>query len=290
MTRRVFMAAAGVGLLRQAGSTTVDHVTLSPAEVERFLATAKVVASKRLSTGVTGSSKLTLSDGHVTHDAHVQSIDESKVQFQSGANVEMNFRDCWKFNIAAYKLDRLLELHMTPPSVERRWAGKDCAFTFWIADATMESERRNRKIAPPDADRFNRQMNIVRVFDQLICNTDRNLQNLLITPDWNLWMIDHTRCFRVRRDLPEPRYLVACERQLLAKLRNLTRPDLANVIKRYCKSMELDGLLARRDRIVARFEALIAEKGESKVVYDLPSRTLAFQLGEPRDKTKHPIS
>jgi hypothetical protein len=46
-------------------------------------------------------------------------------------------------------------------------------------DGSREAEKKKR--APPDEDGFNHQMYIVRVFDQLIYNTDRNLQNLLIT-------------------------------------------------------------------------------------------------------------
>jgi hypothetical protein len=175
---------------------------------------------------------------------------------------------------------------MTPPSIERRWSGRDCAFTWWIPDATMESERRNKKISPPDAERFNRQLNIVRGFDQLICNVDRNLQNLLITPDWNLWMIvlAASECAGILPNRDTWSHANA------GSLRNLTRQDLAGAIGRYCKAMELDGLLARRDRIVARFETLIAERGESKVVYDLPRRQPVFEVPEPGDQSKHPIS
>ena len=40
-------------------------------------------------------------------------------------------------------------------------------------------------------------MSLVRVFDQLIGNIDRNVGNLLITSDWRIWAIDHTRAFRL---------------------------------------------------------------------------------------------
>lgn len=34
--------------------------------------------------------------------------------------VEYNFRDTWQFNVAAYKLDRLLDLRLVPVTIERR--------------------------------------------------------------------------------------------------------------------------------------------------------------------------
>jgi len=36
----------------------------------------------------------------------------------------------------------------------------------------------------------------MRVFSQLVYDTDRNLGNVLISEDWHLWMIDFTRAFR----------------------------------------------------------------------------------------------
>ena len=37
----------------------------------------------------------------------------------------------------------------------------------------------------------------VRLFDQLIYNVDRNLGNLVIDKNWTIWMIDHSRAFRL---------------------------------------------------------------------------------------------
>ena len=40
----------------------------------------------------------------------------------------------------------------------------------------------------------------MRVFDELIANTDRNQGNMLIDKQWKLWLIDHTRGFRTTSD------------------------------------------------------------------------------------------
>ena len=42
-------------------------------------------------------------------------------EFKSNRGTEFNFRDSWRYNVAAYRLDRLLELGMIPPSVERNY-------------------------------------------------------------------------------------------------------------------------------------------------------------------------
>ena len=83
-------------------------------------------------------------------------------------------------------------------------------------------------------------------------------------------MIDFTRAFRANKDLLSPKDLVECDRKLLAKLRELNKPLLQKRLKPYVTDMEIDGLLARRDKIVAFFDKEIAVKGEAAVLFDLP--------------------
>ena len=138
--------------------------------------------------------RATLRKDGLEHDAHIQSIDQSQAVKSLGAGTtEMDFRDSFRNNVAAYRLDRLLGLGMVPVTVERNFERKDSAFTWWVDDVLMtELERHDKKMGAPDPPAWNRQIYVVRIFDQLIYNFDRNLGNLLIDKSWNLWMIDHT--------------------------------------------------------------------------------------------------
>jgi hypothetical protein len=255
-------ALATSAIAQQAAAPLTDQAK------EEFLRNAKVIRTQGAKKGITGTIRATLSDGVFTHDASIQSIDESKARFESATGTEINFRDSFKYNIAGYKLDRMLGLNMTPPSVERRHAGKSSSFTWWVDDVLMdEGDRFKKKINAPDPDKWNCQMMIVRVFDQLIFNMDRNLQNLLIDKDWNLWMIDHTRAFRLHKSLKEPKNLVKCDRQLLEKLKTLNHATLREKLAGSLNEMEMQGLLARRDIIVKTFE----QRGGS-ALYDAPRR------------------
>jgi hypothetical protein len=240
-------------------------------QMEQFLQTAKIVKIKDLSTGVTNSRRATLSDGTIQHDAHVQSIDESKARFEGQRGTEINFRDTWKFNVAAYRLGRILELDMIPPSVERKVNGTSCAVTWWIDNSMMELDRKKKGLESPDKDAWNREMYIVRVFDQLIYNTDSNLGNLLIDPEWRIWAIDHTRAFRLHTTLLEQKNLVLCDRKLLARLRTLDAGTLSP-LKPYVTDGEIKGVLGRRDKIVKFFDDQVAQKGEAAILYDRPAR------------------
>ena len=261
----------GVGIAQDSGSkqAAASLPALSQAEMEEFLFKAKVVKKKTLSVGVTNSERATLDDGKLRHDAHVQSIDVKKDVFQTPRGTERNFRDCYKYNMAAYELDKLLELNMVPPSVERKVAGHSAAVTWWIDDGMVEKDRIKNKIEPPDQHRWNQQMFLCRLFDQLIFNTDRNLGNLVITKDWKIWMIDHTRAFRMLKELPSPQNLAQCDRKLLAKLRELDKATLTQKLGRYLDSMEIQGILGRRDKIVKFFDDQIAQKGEANVLFDM---------------------
>lgn len=242
---------------------------LSFEQQERFLRTAEIVKIRPLPEGVTGSRRATLSDGSVTHDAHVQSVDEFRSTAQATGG-EINFRDSFKFNIAAYRLNRMLGLDMIPATVERRIEDRSSSVTWWLDDILMaEKDRYLKKIEPPDSEAWNKQILIVRVFDQLIHNMDRNLGNLVITKDWKLWMIDHTRSFRISGELENPKQLSICERALLAAMRKLDRAGLDREFGDLLSEGEIEALLARRDKIVAFFDGAIAQSGEDSVLYDL---------------------
>jgi hypothetical protein len=243
------------------------------AEMEKFLQDAKIVSIRDLSVGVTNSRKAKLSDGTLNHDAHVQTVDIYKASFATAKGNELNFKDTYKFNIAAYRLDKIMDLGMIPPSVERKVEGKNSAVTWWVNDTWMvEEERVKQGLQPPNPAAWNQQMYVVRVFDQLIFNTDRNLGNLVIDKQWNAWMIDHTRAFRMTDKLPTLKTIPQCERKLLAGMRKLDQSTLNEELKPYVNKDEIKALLSRRDQIVKYFDEQIAAKGEAAVLYDLPPR------------------
>jgi hypothetical protein len=251
-------------------------VKLSDEEMDRFLKTAPIVKQKVLESGTTKSIRATLSDGRVTHDAHVQFIDIFRPVFRgSSGTVEKNFRDTYKFNIAGYRLAKLLGIaQMVPMSVEREVDGKFGSVTWWLDDVWItEAERRDKQIKPPATQDWSDQLNIVRVFDQLIYNTDRNQGNLLITKDWKLYLIDHTRAFRVYKTLLKPESLGRCDYRLLQAMKNLNTVTLKNELGPYLRAEEISGLLARRDVIVHHFENEVKTKGQDAVLTGIPRKT-----------------
>jgi hypothetical protein len=101
------------------------------------------------------------------------------------------------------------------------------------------------------------------LFDQLIQNVDRNLGNLVIDKNWGVWMIDHSRAFRLSRDLKSPKNLTKIERGALERLKGLDLEAINASIGDYLTSFEKRSLLQRRDEIVALFE-----KGGPSMIYE----------------------
>jgi hypothetical protein len=244
-------AASGATAAAEGAST----LRLSLEQQEEFLKKAKIVRTRGAGKGVTGTVRATLSDGTITHDASIQTIDAYIAEFKSRQGVEFNFRDSWRYNVAAYRLDRMLDIGMTPPSIERNYQNKPGAFTWWVDDVMMdEAERLKTKVSAPDTMAWNQQMWVVRVFDQLIYNVDRNLGNLLIDKTWTVWMIDHSRAFRLVDKLKSPESVTRCDRGLLEKLKTLDEKSLKSVMGDYLTGPEIRGVLARRNELVTHIE------------------------------------
>ena len=247
----------------------VSAPALTASEMREFLLTAKVIKHKESAKGITHPTRLTLTNGTLTHDAMFSSVKEMLpiMKFDSGRR-ELDFVDSYAYNIAAYGVAELVGLDdMMPVTVEVKWNGQKGSLA-WMIDTMMDEEaRRARKIEPPDSEAWNRQMHRMRVFSQLVADTDRNLGNVLIDHDWKLWMIDFTRAFRHTRTLLTPGDLERCDRRLLARLRELTAAAVEAKTKPYLGRGEIEPLMARRDLIVKAFEKLIAERGEDRVLY-----------------------
>jgi hypothetical protein len=273
ISRHTIQCAVGLSLAVQFYTTPAraqDPASLTIEQKEEFLKTAKITTEKSAKKGVTDTQRVTLTDGKLTHDASVQRINDHKDVFQAqDGTSEFNFKDTFKFNIAAWRLARLLGIgDMMPPYVERKFKGDSASYSWWVDNVMMDEEERTKKnVNAPDLDAWNHEMYVVRVFDQLIYNTDRNLTNLLIDKDWHIWMIDHSRSFRMRHDLRNVKNLVQCDRTLLAKMKELNEATLKKELSPYVNGEEIKGLLARRDAIVKFFES----KGP-EALFDRPKR------------------
>jgi hypothetical protein len=267
---RIFLILAITFLLIPVCAVWADDPALTREQMKQFLETAEIVGNKGSDKGVTHPWRLTLTNGTLTHDGSFQAIDEHKNQMtHSNGQLEFNFVDSYKYNIAAYRLAELLGVEdMLPVYVERKWKGQIGSLSWWLPVKMDEADRMQKHILAPDTERWNKQMYRVRVFDELVYDTDANLTNVLIGEDWSIWRVDFTRAFRGTKDIHSTKNLVKCDRQLFEKMKALKGDEVAEKTKGYLTKDEVKALMARRDKIVAAFQNMIAQKGEPDVLYD----------------------
>jgi hypothetical protein len=117
-----------------------------------------------------------------------------------------------------------------------------------------------------------------RLFDNLIANEDRHKNNIFITADWRMVLIDHSRSFRTSGRFtksllysaknPEgPRLMSELPRALVEKVKALSFDAIRAVVGEYLTDEEIKAVLVRRDLILQEIERLVKVNGEDKVLY-----------------------
>jgi hypothetical protein len=252
------LACTALWLLLEARAATAQGDPLWPdrEQIEHFLRTARITARSKVGTGVTHPEKVTLElDGVVRH-AIFKQIDEKL--------------DNWRNEVAAYELDKLLGLGMVPPTVERS-AG---SFQLWVTGSTMDEYDGSF----PDIERWRDQVSVMWLFDDLIANRDRHLNNGMVSPGHRLMLIDHSRSFRedeelrndlnakvngtnlrfwgVESDASRDRFPTRYPRSLIERLRSLTDKEVKAVLDRYVWGWRQRQILERRKRILLRVDSM----------------------------------
>ena len=262
----VFLLAFLLSLTVVPGATSEPPRT--PEEIEAFMRSARITAVRDVSKGVTRPLRLTLSDGTFSHDAVFQAVEQRKPLMQ-GANgqSEVNFVDSWRYNVAAYRLAGLLGLEgMMPVTVEYRYKSKPGALAWWMDSLMDEGERLKKRVQPPVPAAWNEDMLRMRVFMELVHDTDRNMGNVLISPEWRVIMLDFTRAFRLWPTI-RANELPRIDRTLLARLDGLTEEALRAATHPHLPGSEVAAVLKRRDLIVEHFRARVQQLGEARVLY-----------------------
>jgi hypothetical protein len=239
------------------------------AAAEDFLKRAKVVKVRDLGSGVTLPMKVTLELDGVERFAVFKTIDERRAGLTQlgGAPPEVDFQDSWQTELPAYIVDVIVGLGMVPATIERRINGRVGSLQWFVSTKMPEIERVQQSIEPPDKEAWDREVLKMRLFDQLIYNVDRHANNILITEDFHLRLIDHSRSFRSQKTLRNPEQLPRFSRALLEGLQRLTYEDLRAKTRKYLMDSQIRTVLDRRDAILELARRLTTERGEAAVIY-----------------------
>jgi len=216
------------------------------AEIETFIRNAKIVGEEEIKIGVTKPQRVLLEPG-----GPVAAVAFSKIHGR-----HLGYWDSYKADIAAYEVDKLLQLDMVPPIVEKRHRGDLGRASMWIDNVRMWDMK--RPVTAPDPVAFQLQVTRMKMFDNLIGNTDRNAGNLLLDPAYNLILIDHTRAFTSGNTLPVKMSRV--DPALWERMLSLTEPQLKEKIGIWIMGGQIRDVFKRRDLMARAIESLPVAK------------------------------
>lgn len=240
------------------------------AELEEFLKTAEIISFKDIGEGVTKPCKLDMRKGEEVHSGC----------WKNPSGMQKGYFEGWQYEIAAYRLDKLLGLNMIPPTVEREFNDKRGSLQFWITSEMSDLERMEKGIRIPQdhLESWSKRKYLTRAFDCLIANEDRTQQNIRYTKDWRTILIDHSRSFRSSDKFKEQ--LVFGKNGLLAQqlFRRLPRIFVNNIraldfdtikqaIGPYLTDDEIEAVIVRKKLLLDEIDEMIKEKGEAAVLY-----------------------
>ena len=240
---------------------------------EDFLQNAEVVSQEQPFSdreAVTKPWKLTMEKDGVTKNALWKNC-EGRMR---------GFVENWRWEIAAYLLDKHLGLNMVPPTVEKRFQNNRGSCQIWVDSKMSLKDKYEQNIKTPSYKVFpwNRALYLQRAFDNLIANEDRHQNQYLITEDWRMILIDHSRSFRTSGKFAKkliydekykegPRLMKQLPRVFFEKLKGLNPESIKSAVGEYLTDKEIEYILIRRDLIIKWLENQIKTEGEDKVLY-----------------------
>ena len=228
---------------------------MSDVELEDFMRTAPVTNVEDIGTGITKPKRVTQERDGFSNDAVFKYEDthpgmESRAKYVSRRN---NDSDRYQYDVAAYKLDRMLDWQMVPTAVLATVEGTEGALSDWVENAINERDRLEKDLPFEGYCKQWEQYRLRFVFDILIYNEDRNLTNILWTKDdFMMKFIDHSLAFRNTDKRPKQYKKVDLEVSdlLRERLLRLNEDDLMAELSPYLHPRQIEAIIKRRDLIL----------------------------------------
>lgn len=232
---------------------------LSTKEMEDFLRTASVVGRGPGPGGRTDAWRLTLDAGGMVRAALFKYIDRRRPD---------PLADSYKYELAAYALDKYLILGYVPPLVEYQVDQTPGALQAFVANSISEVDRKERRLVPRDPEAFENSMTDLKVFQNLVYDDCRNEKDTLIgLDDWKIFRVDFSEAFAPKKDTVPHCDIRRCSRLLYKKLNGWDDMTVAGLMAPYLNEEEIRALNARRELIFRHIQRLIEVAGEANVLF-----------------------
>lgn len=228
-------------------------VSASDREIEEFLRTAEITGIEEIGEGITKPRRLTLQQGDVVHRAIFKDVDIHSNEIAYTNRFETSFHDSYTFEVAAYRLDRLLNINLVPVTVLREVDGVLGSVQLWIENAMSLQQMADSGVDCKNPEQLLQKLMLMYVLDAMIFNIDRNYGNVLVDADEAFfYLIDHSRSFRNSKKLPKLQEArpIPISQAVSIGLRNLNREALEARLSDLLTNSQIKSILKRRDRLI----------------------------------------
>ena len=224
-------------------------------EMEYFLRTAKIItAIPDEDAGRTEPWRITLSDGKKMLRGWFKHLNRVRPH-------KLGLADSYKYELAAYELDKLLGFNIVPPTVEREIEGVQGSLQLFVEDCTPLSVLKRRKAKILESDKVQAALQEIMVFEILTyCQRDSESERdiLIHEAESKVCRVDFGQAFATTADFPpgtEELKEIKCSPRIRKNLMDLSPDKIKAALSPFLNQEEISALVARKDLLIKKLES-----------------------------------
>ncbi|MGB3860684.1 MAG: hypothetical protein WBE11_10270 [Candidatus Aminicenantaceae bacterium] len=255
-----------VGLLMVLNMTFIYGKEFDPVQdiadmnkLEKYLKTAEIFEVEiDKYEGRTAPWGVVLNDGEIYRQAIFKYVNRPR---------PTHLPDSYHYEIAAYKVSKLMEYPVVPPVVEREIKETLGSLHLFLEGCFSLGQQQRRGIEPTDSQEFSDALSELAVFENLVF-CERDSEDIYIQEsDWKVWHVDFSEAFAPIAELNSEAAITRCSKEFFHNLQRLEASEIKKVLQPHLNDEEIDALLKRTDLVIDKIKQLIEEKGEDAVLF-----------------------
>jgi hypothetical protein len=230
---------------------TKIHVQLHDREVEEYLKKADIKKIIKRKFKDRQLNLLELERDELELRAYFADYDEKPPRGKKEHEVRLRR---YHHELAAYWIDRRLDLNMVPVTVARKVEGKRGGLQIYLENALDLPWLEEQNMVEELAEEYKEQVHKAYVLEAILDVVDRPAEGIMVLPDeQRIMLAGSTLAFshspRIQEELI-PEIKCPINPALEYGLRSLTKKELKKNLKKYLSDGQIDALLKRRDHIL----------------------------------------
>jgi hypothetical protein len=254
-----FFAGPAVAAAQSSAERPRNEGPQTPEEIEKFLRTSTPMVVVPGAAGRTDPWRVRLESDGITRWAQFKYINRPRPE---------PIPDSFRYELAAYELNKSLGLGLVPPAVERTINDTTGSLQAFLENVIRESDMKKENFVPADPEAFDRAMADLKVFENLVYDRCDNEKDTLIQKDsGKIYRVDFSEAFAPAAGTIPGCEILRCSRRLYQKLGEWDQDKVNSLVAPYLNEEEIRALHARQDSILQMIKKQIEERGESAVLF-----------------------